>query len=174
MNKIVKILICILVLLLFSYSCCNIKLLCQDTRIFSVNELDSLPSFCYQGIERNLQPNVQIRNSNTVFVIDSLLSVYLEEKILLQCSYCEGIFRYKLSLKIDENGYIIDVLFIKDNVQHLPLNEIIDNSLKELKLKPAIKNGETVITIVEVVVKIDTYFHPFKMRKEILKNSDSR
>lgn len=163
----------IVLFLIANCSCCktnNSNAKIQGASNVAVSsEIDSLPSFEYLGIHRELIPAKQKIHGETVYSRDTLLSLYLEDNIHCE-NYCEGIFQYAISLYIDESGVLEEIVFKDDKYNSEELIRLIISELRKIKFYPA-KNysGEYIPLQISVNVLIDLYNNPSLLRKEVSK-----
>lgn len=135
LNKILIISGSIVLLLIVNCSCCktynsNTKL--QGASSVTVSsDVDSLPSFEYLGIHRELNPAKQMIQGKIVYLRDTLLSLYLEDNIHCENS-CEGIFQYTILLDIDEFGGIKNIVFEDDKYNSEELIRLIRTELSKI------------------------------------------
>jgi hypothetical protein len=125
MSRLFLLIICIIA----NVEYCN-ALCCKDRSSLLCNET---PLFEYRGVVRKMHSNIN--------VCDSLLSVYIEDKVQdLESKGFEGKFIIKVKLTIRKNGKVKKAAIMEKHKGMEIVYSAVYNELKKVKFKPFMKN----------------------------------
>ena len=152
MNRLVLLIICI-----FASVECSNALCCNDKKSLSCKETFS---FEYKGVVREMYSNIN--------VCDSLLSVYIEEKVQdLASKGFEGKFLIRARLTIGKNGKVKKAIILSKHKEMRKVYSEVSDVLKDAMFKPCLKNSSPKKTSIMTLLIIDTYQYPSNINRMI-------